>query len=137
MAVTSEKKNFHLYSIWNESVSQKGLLSSELTWWIKEIFSDLNIIRAWRAINGTAHPPLTDPLPFSLAVVIMQVLTRDESDQIDWWSDPILFIAQKHSSPSSDIPVTHWKPILNFHVLNEKVVFDRQAIPGEIYPFIR
>lgn len=43
---------------------------------------------------------------------------------------------KKHSSPSSDIPVTHWKPILNFHVLNEKVVFDRQAIPGEIYPFI-
>ena len=37
------KKNFHLYSVWNESVSQKGLLSSELTWWIKQIFSELNI----------------------------------------------------------------------------------------------
>ena len=38
-----KKKYFHLYSIWNESVSQKGLLSSELTWWIKQIFSELNI----------------------------------------------------------------------------------------------
>ena len=38
---------------------------------------------------------------------------------------------------SNEIPVTHWKPILNFHVLNEKVDFERKAIPGEIYPFIR
>ena len=47
------------------------------------------------------------------------------------------YFVQKTSSPSSDIPVTHWKPTLNFHVLNEKVDFERQAIPGEIYPFIR
>lgn len=38
---------------------------------------------------------------------------------------------------SNEIPVTHWKPILNFHVLNEKVDFKRKGIPGEIYPFIR
>ena len=38
---------------------------------------------------------------------------------------------------SNEIPVTHWKPILNFHVLNEKVDFERKSIPGEIYPFIR
>ena len=44
---------------------------------------------------------------------------------------------QKSSVTSNEIPVTHWKPILNFHVLNEKVEFERQAIPSEIYPFIR
>ena len=38
---------------------------------------------------------------------------------------------------SNEIPVTHWKPILNFHVLNEKVDFERKGIPGEIHPFIR
>lgn len=38
---------------------------------------------------------------------------------------------------SNEIPVTHWKPILNFYVLNEKVDFERKGIPGEIYPFIR
>ena len=38
---------------------------------------------------------------------------------------------------SGEIPVTHWRPILNFHVLNEKVDFERQGIPGEIYRFIR
>lgn len=38
---------------------------------------------------------------------------------------------------SNEIPVTHWKPTLNFHVLNDKVDFERKGIPGEIYPFIR
>ena len=47
------------------------------------------------------------------------------------------FFLQKTSLTSYDIPVTHWKPILNFHVLNEKVNFERQAIPGEVYPYIR
>lgn len=44
---------------------------------------------------------------------------------------------EKTSVASNEIPVTHWKPVLNFHVLNEKVDFERQGIPGEIYPFVR
>jgi len=47
------KKLLFVFNL-NESVSQKGLLSNELRWWIEQIFSgNLNIVRAWRTINGT------------------------------------------------------------------------------------
>lgn len=66
------------------------------------------------------------------APLTMYSLPRDESINLLSTEKP-----KKSSVTSNEIPVTHWKPILNFHVLNEKVEFERQAIPSEIYPFIR
>lgn len=45
-------------------------------------------------------------------------------------------VPKKARLTTSDIPVTHWKPTLSFHVLSEKVDFQRQSIPGEVFPFI-
>lgn len=45
-------------------------------------------------------------------------------------------LKEKTTLTTSSLPTTHWKPTLNFHVLSEKVDFQRQAIPGEIFQFI-
>lgn len=67
-----------------------------------------------------------------MAPLTVYSLPQDESINLLSEQKP-----KKPSLTSDEIPVTHWKPILNFHVLNEKVDFERQAIPSEIYPFIR
>ena len=69
-------------------------------------------------------------LMLTIWVTILILFLCDEFDNT-------FVIMQKSSVTSNEIPVTHWKPILNFHVLNEKVEFERQAIPSEVYPFIR
>ncbi|XP_032228354.2 cleft lip and palate transmembrane protein 1-like protein [Nematostella vectensis] len=44
----------------------------------------------------------------------------------------------KKSQPiKDDLPVSHWRPTLNFHVMSEKVAFNRYAIPGEIFSLLR
>ncbi|KAL9975359.1 hypothetical protein ACROYT_G012514 [Oculina patagonica] len=71
----------------------------------------------------------------SRAVAPLTVYSLPQDESINLLSEQKS--KEKTSATSNEIPVTHWKPILNFHVLNEKVDFERQAIPGEIYPFIR
>ncbi|XP_020892943.1 cleft lip and palate transmembrane protein 1-like protein isoform X2 [Exaiptasia diaphana] len=45
--------------------------------------------------------------------------------------------SEKKVSARNGKPIAHWRPKFSFYVLSEKVVFERYAIPGEIYQFIR
>ncbi|XP_031564751.1 cleft lip and palate transmembrane protein 1-like protein [Actinia tenebrosa] len=44
---------------------------------------------------------------------------------------------EKKAPSHSELPVSHWRKKLSFHILSEKVVFERFAIPAEIYSFLR
>ncbi|KAK3735199.1 hypothetical protein QZH41_017946 [Actinostola sp. cb2023] len=56
---------------------------------------------------------------------------------------PLFYLGSQYVHPmesrktSHEQPITHWRAKFSFYVLSEKVVFERFAIPGEIYPFLR